>query len=138
MRTLLRYTIIPSLVGLVIFIATCILGPGSIPDMPHGIQWDKFAHFGMFFLLSAVSLYDYYKMCNGNPLVLRWVFWGGFILPVIYGGTIELMQKYIFTSRSAEWGGDWIADILGSLVAMAVAIILLRIRKRKRKTYLCS
>ncbi|MDD4416259.1 MAG: VanZ family protein [Proteiniphilum sp.] len=131
MRTLLRYTIIPSLIGLVIFIATCILGPGSIPDMPRGIQWDKLAHFGMFFLLSAVSLYDYYKMCNGNPLVLRWVFWG-LILPVIYGGTIELMQKYIFTSRSAEWG-DWIADILGSLAAMAVAIILLRTRKRKRK-----
>ena len=51
------------------------------------------------------------------------------ILPVLYGGVIELLQKFLFTSRSAEWG-DWIADIAGSLTALLLAIICLRKRKK--------
>jgi VanZ family protein len=92
--------------------------------MPEGIQWDKIAHFGMFFLLSAVIMYDYYRMHNKSPSRTRWIFWG-LIVPVFYGGLIELLQKYFFASRSAEWG-DWIADIAGSLIATLLALIFLK------------
>jgi VanZ family protein len=54
------------------------------------------------------------------------MFWG-LLIPVIYGGVIELLQKYYFPTRSAELG-DWIADILGSLVATVIAVIFLRRR----------
>ena len=101
MRTLFRYMLLPFLVGLIIFTGTCLIGPESVPDMPRGVPWDKVVHFGMFFLLSAVSLFDYYKLHEGEPSIFRWMLWG-FMIPVIYGGGIELLQKYIFTSRSAE------------------------------------
>lgn len=130
MRTLFRYMFLPFVVGSVIFIGTCLMGADSVPDMPRGIAWDKVAHFCMFFLLSAVSLFDYYKMHESQPSIFRWVLWG-FLIPVIYGGGIELLQKYIFTSRSAEWG-DWIADILGSLTAAIFAIIYLQKRNKSR------
>lgn len=130
MNSLLRYTILPLILGLLIFVVTCLITSESIPSMPEGIQWDKFAHFGMFFMLSAVIMYDYYRMHKKSPSRSRWLFWG-LIAPVIYGGLIELFQKYLFASRSAEWG-DWIADIAGSLTATLLALIILK-TKRKLK-----
>ena len=131
MRTLFRYMSLPLLVGFLIFTGTCLIGPGSVPDMPKGFPWDKVAHFGLFFLLSAVSLYDYDKLHNGSPSRIRWIFWG-VILPVLYGGLIELLQLYIFTTRSAEMG-DLIADVAGSLTALLLAIIYVRKRKKSIK-----
>ena len=131
MRTLFRYMSLPLLVGFLIFTGTCLIGPGSVSDMPKGFPWDKAAHFGLFFLLSAVSLYDYDKLHNGSPSRIRWIFWG-FILPVLYGGLIELLQLYIFTTRSAEMG-DLIADVAGSLTALLLAIIYVRKRKKSIK-----
>lgn len=131
MKTLLRYTILPLIVVLLIFIATCLLSPSDMPSMPESIPWDKLVHFGMFFLLTTVIMVDYYWMHKGNPPLFRWIFWG-LIIPIFYGGAIELMQKYFFSSRSAEWG-DWIADILGSLVATVLVIIFFRKRRYSKK-----
>jgi VanZ family protein len=131
MHILLRYMFLPLLVGFIIFIGTCVTGPETVPDLPSSLPWDKIVHFGMFFLLSAVSLLDYYKLHDESPPVFRWIFWG-FVIPVIYGGVIEILQKYIFTSRSAEMG-DWIADMLGSAMATLLAIILLQKRNKRRK-----
>ena len=128
MNSLLRYSILPLILGLLIFIVTCLITADHIPGMPEGLPWDKVAHFAMFFVFSAVIMYDYYKMHNNSPTHSRWIFWG-LIVPIIYGGLIELVQKYLFASRSAEWG-DWIADIAGSLTATILALILLKIKRR--------
>lgn len=131
MNTLLRYTFLPLLISLIIFIGTCLIQPSHVPDMPPGVPWDKLVHFGMFFLLSAVALIDYYRLHKGSPSVGRWVFWG-FVIPVIYGGIIEILQYYAFSQRSAEWG-DWIADILGSLTASLLIILFLKKRDYSKK-----
>jgi VanZ family protein len=99
--------------------------------MPQGIPWDKIVHFGMFFLLSIVCFYDYYTLYNGNISKIKWIFWS-FIIPVIYGGVIELMQKYIFSSRSAEWG-DFFADMLGSFTATVFALFFYNLIHKKKK-----
>lgn len=127
MKTIIRYITLPLLIVLLIFIATCLITPEQVPDMPKGVAWDKLVHFGMFFVLSAVSLYDYFRLHKGSPSILRWTFWG-LIVPIFYGGVIELMQMYFFNYRGAEWG-DWIADILGSLTAFIMVIIILKKRK---------
>lgn len=117
----------PIAISLLIFVGTCLLGASDIPKLPRILPWDKIGHFGMFFILSGVSLYNYYFLHNGNPNIWKWMFWG-IVIPSIYGGAIELMQEYFFTFRSAEWA-DYVADILGSLSAAFLALILL-----KRKT----
>lgn len=126
MKMLIRYTFLPLFVGLLIFVATCLLTPSQMPEMPKGVPWDKLVHFGMFFLLSAVALVDYYRLHKGAPSLVRWILWG-FIIPVIYGGAIELVQKYFFPLRSGEWN-DWFADILGALVATLIVIIFVKKR----------
>lgn len=127
-RKYIKYITLPAAFALAIFIATCIVNSGNVPQLPEGVPWDKIVHFGMFLLLSGFSFWNYFKLHDGKPNRWRWIFWG-FILPVLYGGAIEMMQKYFFSSRSAEWG-DFIADILGSLTALVLALYW---EKRLRK-----
>lgn len=131
MNTNFRYTFLTILVSFVIFVGTCLIKPSQVPDLPSGLPWDKIVHFGMFFLLSAVSLIDYYRLHKGKPPMSRWIFWG-FVVPALYGGVIELLQLYAFSSRSGEWS-DWIADILGSLTATVIIILFLRKREFTKK-----
>ncbi len=129
MRPILRHLLVPFIVALLIFVGTCLITSANMPDMPEGIPWDKVAHFGMFFLLSAVSLYDYYLYHQRAPKLMPWIFWG-FVMPVLYGGAIELLQSKVFTYRSGEiW--DFVANALGSLCALILALIIL---KRKPRT----
>ncbi len=129
MRHIFRHLLVPSIIALLIFVGTCLISSVNVPDMPEGIPWDKVVHFGMFFVLSAVSLYDYYLYHKRNPKLLPWIFWG-FLVPVLYGGVIELLQSKVFIYRSGEIL-DFIADVLGSLCALLLALIIL---KRKPQT----
>ncbi|HBG42865.1 MAG TPA: hypothetical protein DDZ96_05180 [Porphyromonadaceae bacterium] len=131
MKLYCRHILLPLFVGLIIFVGTCLLGSDDIPDMPNDIPWDKLAHFGMFFLLSAVCLWDYFRLYNGKPSKRKWIFWG-FLIPVLYGGAIELLQHYVFTQRSGEWG-DFAADVIGSMTATVLAIILIRKKEYPKK-----
>ncbi|MBP9031475.1 MAG: VanZ family protein [Dysgonomonadaceae bacterium] len=98
--------------------------------MPDIIPWDKLAHFGMFFVLSVVCYYDYFQLNDGNVRKGRWIFWG-FVIPVLYGASIELLQKYVFTGRSADIV-DFLSDMIGSIVASILSIYMLN-RKQKAK-----
>lgn len=128
MSSYVRYTVIPGIVALLIFYLTCIVNVESIPVPEKVFQYDKVAHFGMFFVLSATIYYDYYKLHKGQPNKLRWVFLG-FVVPVIYGGVIEIVQEQFF-GRSGDLM-DFVADALGSLAATLLAFIYLNM-KRKR------
>ena len=130
MSRFLRHLLLPAFIGMVIFVLTCILTPNDIPQMPDVIPWDKLVHLSMFFVLSIVCYYDYFQLNEGNVRKGRWIFWG-FVIPVLYGGAIELLQKYVFTSRSADIL-DFLADMIGSFVATFLSIYMLN-RKQKLK-----
>jgi len=119
--------IIPALLwAIVIFILTCMKPSG----LPHVSLWnlpaDKFVHAFLFGVLAHFLVYGFamqhiYKYLRSSPLIFA------FLVVVTYGGVIELLQKYIFTWRSAEWW-DWICDLLGALLV----IVLLRNFYRKK------
>ncbi len=129
MNSYIRYTLFPAIVALLIFYLTCIVNVESIPVPEKVFQYDKVAHFGMFFALSSIIYFDYYRLHNGKPSIIKWLF-VGLIVPVIYGGVIEILQEKYF-GRSGDVM-DFVADALGSLAATALAFIYL-IRKRKRE-----
>ena len=128
MRSSIRYIILPSIIALVIFYMTCLVNVESIPVPARFLHFDKLAHFGMFFVLSGVIYYDYYKLHKGEPNKFRWLLFG-LIIPVIYGGVIEIVQEHFF-SRSGEWL-DFFADSMGSLSATALAFIYIKIRRKR-------
>ena len=129
MRSSIRYITLPSLVALVIFYLTCIVKVESIPVSDKVLQYDKLVHFAMFFGLSMAIYFYYYLKHKGKPNQLRWLFFG-LVLPIIYGGLIEIAPENFF-SRSGDWY-DFYADALGSLVATALAFPL----KNKRAKYI--
>ncbi|MCQ2224624.1 MAG: VanZ family protein [Paludibacteraceae bacterium] len=44
------------------------------------------------------------------------------LIPILYGGLIELIQQNFFPPRSAEWT-DWLADALGCAIGFGVAAL---------------
>ena len=125
-----HYALIPALIGALIFVATCLWTPSNLPPLSSDIPWDKVVHFLMFLILSGASLIYYYKLHRSKPLVWKWIFWG-FIVPIIYGGIIELMQGRIFPGRSSELA-DFVADVLGSTTAMLFAFYYYRKSKKSK------
>jgi len=47
------------------------------------------------------------------------------LIAIIYGGTIELLQHYIFTWRSGEWN-DLFADTIGACMGTFSIIITIK------------
>lgn len=131
MLSILRYMFFPALVCVLIFVGTCLLRPTDVPDLPAFLPWDKVVHFGMFFLLSAVSLIDYYLLHDKQPRLYRWLFWG-LIVPIIYGGIIELLQKHVFVYRSGDiW--DFVANVLGAICGTVCVLVGTKLFENKKK-----
>ena len=128
MRSSIRYIILPAIIALIIFYVTCIVEVDSIPVPKRLFEYDKLAHFGMFFTLSAAVYLDYYRLHNGKPSKIKWLIFG-LLIPVVYGGIIEIVQDNFF-SRSGDWC-DFVADLLGSLSATAIAFIYLNMRRKQ-------
>lgn len=85
-----------------------------IPLFPH---FDKLVHFGLYFGLSALLFYDYsWKNERASSLKKMLII---ILLPVLYGGVIEILQETFFPPRSADWF-DFIADALGCILAFAM------------------
>ncbi len=85
---------------------------------------DKVVHILMYLTLSAVLMWDLYR--DKCPMK-RAIIWAT-VLPMVYGGVIELLQEYYFPPRTGDiW--DWLADIFGVFIGSFVMICVW-----KRKT----
>lgn len=119
---LIRYTIVPTFISLVILYLCCFIPANDIPEVSFDffIPMDKIVHFCMYFGLSGAAAINYIHgekgFVNTQKLLIL-----AFVLPIIYGGLIELLQQYFFTSRSGDWF-DFLADILGSLAVLPIAV----------------
>ena len=99
--------------------------PGDFRKLPaiHIPHADKFVHIAMFFLLAFALCYDFFK-AHRNARIPRVAFWIVCVLyPVVLGAVIEFAQEAWFYPRSAEWL-DWMADIVGVVVAVAAFLFL--------------
>lgn len=130
MRSSIRYIIFPGLIALAIFYFTCIVNVDSIPVPKKVFEYDKLAHFGMFFALSAAVFIDYYLKHEGAPNGYKWLLFG-LVVPVIYGGLIEIAQENFF-SRTGDWC-DFVADTMGSMSATIIALFYVYIKPKEIK-----
>lgn len=90
------------------------VSPLHIPVIPH---FDKIAHFGLYFVLTAVICYELYRQRYQFNEKILWMW--GLCYPILYGGLMELLQEYYFPPRTGDWE-DWIADIVGVLIAFFI------------------
>ncbi|HWY12971.1 MAG TPA: VanZ family protein [Bacteroidia bacterium] len=76
------------------------------------LSFDKWVHAGVFFILvSLLGISVNIHQQNKNLFYLY------FLLSVMYGGLLEIMQAKVFSERSADWF-DMIANSFGCLMAL--------------------
>ncbi len=120
--------------GLWVFIVLLLTGlPGN--DLPtlssfwDAFQPDKIVHMGMFgllfLLLSGGSFYKGGKVPVSKKLIYTYLF-----IAIALGGTIELLQKWVFIGRDCDIY-DWIADTIGVLLALVFYYVVIENPKQK-------
>ena len=87
--------------------------------------WDKFVHFCMYGSLSGVFWIEFLiKHRRKKPNYIYAVL-GGVLYPILFGGVIELCQRYFTKYRSGDWW-DFLADMGGVVLATFIAWFILR------------
>jgi len=93
----------------------------SAPEFPHA---DKIMHVAMYFVLTVVLIYGFWKRNKGQFRLRKFVC-VCILFPVLLGGIVEVFQELFFKPRSADWF-DWLADGIGVLFAYLLTLSFLR------------
>jgi VanZ family protein len=105
------------LVGLGILYVCLVRDPGI--SLPTFAGADKWVHVLMFTLLGIVICWD--SIQTKLSSVRLWLV--TMIVPMVYGGIIELLQEQYFAPRSGEWM-DWLADCAGTVLGAGLVMII--------------
>ncbi len=93
-------------------------------------QADKLVHFIFYFILAFTMAYGFNKQMTYVSLKQN-LYTLVFILSFVWGGLMELSQKYIFTYRSAEWY-DILANSAGAFFGLLCVFIYLNVLTFKK------
>lgn len=109
---------VPAIAWFIISIILLTL-PGN--DLPHNSffdlpYFDKYVHFGMFFLLTALFCFPFLSMKADPVLIKGWFIKIAFIV-TLYGIAMEFVQKYFAIQRSFDLS-DILFDFLGSVAGL--------------------
>ncbi len=122
MKIFARLSPYATLQVLSLLIAVASLVP--VPEMPRLGDvpfFDKWVHFVMYGTLALAAWFD---LCRSRrALTLGRVFWLAIVLPVVWGGLMELGQAYLTTCRSGDWL-DFAANSFGVLIALPLGLVM--------------
>ena len=94
-------------------------------NLPTLVGADKWIHGAMYTILGGVMCWDSMQM-----KISGWRLWFiAMVLPMLYGGAIEVIQEQWFAPRSGEWM-DWVADCAGVIIGSATTMIIKRLYNR--------
>ena len=101
--------VLPAIAWTIIVTILTLLPGKDLPDVQI-VNFDKFAHVGVFFLLSL--LYSRWKLYGKGlnvslPLIV--------VVIILYGGLIEILQGTFYTDRYADIY-DFIANGVGAIL----------------------
>ena len=104
-------------IGIGILYVSLVRDPGI--SLPTFVGADKWVHGLMYAILGGIACWDSIGMkMSGWRLGLIAI-----VLPIVYGGVIEVIQEQWFTPRSGEWM-DWLADSIGVIIGAALMMII--------------
>lgn len=114
----------------IIVIGTWILCFMTIPETPlSSVRFiDKWTHSLIYFVLGISISLEYLRNTKqpSPKFIIVWVW----LMPIIMGGLIEVLQSYCTNgNRSGEWL-DFFADAIGSTIAVLIGILLVRYRAK--------
>ena len=109
--------VLPAIAWTIIVTILTLLPGKDLPDV-HIVNFDKFAHVGVFFLLSL--LYSRWKLYGKGlnvslPVIV--------VVIILYGGLIEILQGTFYTDRYADIY-DFIANGVGAILGGIICPLL--------------
>jgi VanZ family protein len=114
---------IPALVwAATIFVLSSL--PGSAYPKTDVVGADKIVHFGLYGILSALSVRGLARATGLKTLAL---IAAGAALATLYGMTDEFHQRFV-PGRNSDWA-DVLADGIGALLGASVTVAVLRRRR---------
>ena len=97
------------------------VGVEEIPNI------DKVIHLCMYLGLSSIFWFEFFKAHKGaNYAYWKGIVWAA-IFPILFSGTVELLQEYCTTYRGGDWF-DFLANSVGVLLATGIAHFYVRPR----------
>ena len=94
-------------------------------SLPTFVGADKWVHALMYAILGGMVCWDSIRIKMSG-----WRLWLiTMVLPMLYGGAIELIQEQWFAPRSGEWM-DWGADCAGVIIGAISIMIIHRLYRR--------
>ena len=104
-------------IGIGILYVSLVRDPGI--SLPTFVGADKWVHGLMYAILGGIACWDSIGMkMSGWRLGLIAI-----VLPIVYGGVIEVIQEQWFAPRSGEWM-DWLANSIGVIIGAALMMII--------------
>ncbi len=111
--------------GISLFLLT--LPGSSVPSgwfFIHIPQFDKIVHIGMFGMLCILFHFPAFTSSLSGRQKTAW-YWLISLAGILYGVAMEFVQRDLVANRSFE-GADILADMVGSLGALAIALSMKR------------
>lgn len=112
--------------GLLVIVVITYLSLMHVPEIPEVEDVpliDKWTHMVMYATLTLAIWIQYLKSHKQiNKIKLSVI---GIIVPITWGGLMELAQAYLTTYRSGDWM-DFVANSIGVLIAVVLGITFLR------------
>ncbi len=94
-------------------------------SLPTFVGADKWVHALMYAILGGMVCWDSMRIKMSG-----WRLWfTAIVLPMLYGGAIEVLQEQWFAPRSGEWM-DWGADCAGVIIGATSIMIIKRLYNR--------
>lgn len=118
LKRIFQYSWPPAIIAIIIFYLCCLIPTNDIPEVKFTffVPTDKIVHFLMYFGLAGVASFNYIYARKGKIIILKLIVFA-ILIPIIYGGLIEIVQNNYFPERSGDWY-DFLADILGALASL--------------------
>lgn len=111
----------PAIIWSVFILILCDMPMPEIKTIRFFQGFDKLAHTGIFFVLTVLLFSGSIRQHHTRSFRLITAL-KIFAVTVAFGGAIELLQKEMFTYRSADWW-DFFADVTG--IGMGIFAYLL-------------
>ena len=118
---------------LILFIWIMCFGTPPSTPLDNVTLIDKWVHIGMFAFLCGTMWIEYLRkhtvVIRAKLIIYAW------ILPVVMGGLIELLQAYCTGGRRSGELLDFIADAIGVTIAFVFGIFWVKHRAKERKNF---
>ncbi|WP_162996729.1 VanZ family protein [Mucilaginibacter kameinonensis] len=123
----------PAILWALFVLVICSVHLDSVDKSPLFFEgFDKLTHCGLFFTLIVLVCFGVIRQQKPKRLTYTGMFiiW---IVSIIFGGLIEILQVSIFTWRTGDWN-DLFCDVLGACMGVfSVMLTIEAIGKNEKK-----